>query len=291
MDLTPLLTNQRIQNLLSAKIVEALQLTLNLSSNEITYSVLNKPAVTMMGLAHIRLQFSKGSQAIVLGTSDKNTFLKIKEHADCQKITEELSKALGLGVESELAANSTSLELKKINYANEELNVLYKRFESNYFLQFKVGTENPLIFEIPILSNIFLTNYMQNELGYGENARILIVDDSKMNRLVLKNFLIALGFHYIDEAGDGRDGISKIYKSLTKFDLVIADWHMPELTGLEMLKEVRSHSECKNTPFILATSEQKKEEVIEALKHKVSGYLIKPYKLDLLIKALKNSNK
>jgi two-component system chemotaxis response regulator CheY len=244
-----------------------------------------------MGLAHIRMQFTKGSQVILIGSSDKNTYQQIKENPDCQKITMALGQVLKEGIETEFAATTGSLDLKKIFVASEELNALYKKYESDSFIRLSIGEEKPLIFEIPITCRSYNNSYAYSELGFQETARCLVVDDSKMNRMVLRNFLNALGFNQVEEAFDGKDGLSKIYKSLNKIDLVIADWHMPEMTGVEMLKSVRGNVENRATPFILATSEQKKEEIVEALKYKVSGYLIKPYNLEQLIKAIKNSSK
>jgi two-component system chemotaxis response regulator CheY len=291
MDLLPLLTNQRVQSLVAHKLLESISNSLKLQSPTITKTLVEKSSGLIMGLAHIRLQFSKGSQVILIGTSDKNTYQRIKESPDCQAITLGLGQVLKEGIEAEFAASTGSMDLKKILVAQEELNTLYKKYESDVFLRFSIGSENPLIFEIPITCRSYQNSYSYSELGYQESARVLVVDDSKMNRMVLKNYLNALGFNQVEEGFDGKDGLNKIYKSLNKFDLVIADWHMPEMTGLEMLKSVRGNMENRATPFILATSEQKKEEIVEALKYKVSGYVIKPYSLEQLIKAIKNSSK
>jgi two-component system chemotaxis response regulator CheY len=291
MDLTPILSGQRVISLISKKLLDVITSSLEINNPKISVSILDKSSGTIMGLAHIRFQFSKGSQVVLIGTSDKNTYQLIKDHPECQKITKSIGKALIEGIESEFAATTGGTDLKKILVANEELNALYKKYDSIHYIRVRIGEENPLIFEIPINCGAYRSNYSYSELGYSENARILVVDDSKLNRMVLRDFLNALGFNQVDEATDGKDGLNKIFKSLVKYDLVLADWHMPEMTGLEMLKAVRTNAETRETPFILATSEQKKEEIVESLKLKVSGYLIKPYNLEQLLKAIKNSNK
>ncbi len=114
--------------------------------------------------------------------------------------------------------------------------------------------------------------------------KILVVDDSKV---ILKTLLIMLkkaGYSDIEEAGSVNDALFKIKKS--KIDLVISDWKMPDLTGVDLLKYLRNNSSTKNIPFIMATALSEKNKIMEALKLGVQGYLTKPISFNILVNKL-----
>jgi two-component system, chemotaxis family, chemotaxis protein CheY len=125
---------------------------------------------------------------------------------------------------------------------------------------------------------------------FGKDTKILIIDDMvTMRKLVSKN-LTQLGFAKITEAGDGALGwieIEKANKAGTPFQLVISDWNMPNLTGIDLLKKVRTTSSIKNIPFILLTAESEKGQIEVAAKLNVSAYLVKPFKPQELADKLK----
>ena len=292
MDLSTLLGNQRIQQTIGSNIGKALLSHQLISTADFTVSVIPSKATLMMGVSFIRLNFLKGSQMIFLGSSEKNSYALIKEFSQLQKFSEDLAAGIKEAVEQEVIAITGAAEFKGTFVGKEELLGVYKKCESSHFLRFQFGTgEKAVELCLPLTANIYQSTFILEQLGFAEMSKILIVDDSKMNRLVLKTYLNALGFNQVDEAHDGKVGLNKIMQSLKKYNLVIADWHMPEMNGIDVLRDVRANLDTKNTPFILATSEQKKEEIIEAVKLKVSGYLIKPYALDTLVKALKNCTK
>ncbi|MBL7671299.1 MAG: response regulator [Bdellovibrionaceae bacterium] len=118
------------------------------------------------------------------------------------------------------------------------------------------------------------------------NIRVLIVDDSATTRKITRKYLTDLGFTKIDEAGDGALGWSKIIGSHPPYSLVICDWHMPRISGLELLKNVRTTNDTKSLSFVMVTGEQNKEEVLKALKMGASGYIVKPFEPDILKKTL-----
>ncbi len=107
------------------------------------------------------------------------------------------------------------------------------------------------------------------------SMKILIVDDFATMRRILKNILKQLGFTNITEADDGTTALEELEK--IKFDMIISDWNMPKMTGLDFLKTVRSKDEFKHIPFLMVTAEAQKQNVIEAVKAGVSNYVVKPF--------------
>ncbi len=105
--------------------------------------------------------------------------------------------------------------------------------------------------------------------------KILVVDDFSTMRRIVKNILRQLGYENIVEADDGTSAW-EILRS-EKIDFIISDWNMPQMSGIELLKNVRNSEEWKNLPFLMVTAEGQKENVIEAVKHKVNNYIVKPF--------------
>lgn len=111
------------------------------------------------------------------------------------------------------------------------------------------------------------------------NTRILIVDDMASLRDLLKAYLRRLGYKHVSEAVDGRDAYQTMIASKAAgnaFELVISDWNMPNMSGIELLKLVRAIPEWKNLPFLILTTENEKEKVMEAVMAGVSNYIVKP---------------
>ena len=107
------------------------------------------------------------------------------------------------------------------------------------------------------------------------SIRILIVDDFATMRRILKNILKQLGFKNILEADDGTTALEVLEKQ--EIDLIISDWNMPKMTGLELLKSVRVSEKYKRAPFLMVTAEAQKQNVIEAVQAGVSNYVVKPF--------------
>jgi len=104
--------------------------------------------------------------------------------------------------------------------------------------------------------------------------KILVVDDSSTMRRIIKNTLHRLGFSDILEAADGLEACEQ-YAENEDIDLIITDWNMPNMNGLEFVKKVRA--EDQDTPIIMVTTEGGKKEVITALKAGVNNYIVKPF--------------
>jgi len=109
---------------------------------------------------------------------------------------------------------------------------------------------------------------------------VLIVDDYATMLRIIKNLLKQVGFTNVDEATDGGQALQMM--RLKKYGLVISDWNMQPMTGIELLREVRKDDELKPTPFIMITAESKTENVVEAKSSGVSNYIVKPFSSDIL---------
>ena len=107
------------------------------------------------------------------------------------------------------------------------------------------------------------------------NIPILIVDDYKTMLKIIRNLLKQLGFSNVDEATDGSVALRKIHNK--NYGLVISDWNMEPMSGLQLLKEVRLDAKLKGLPFIMVTAESKTENVIAAKESGVNGYIVKPF--------------
>ncbi len=112
------------------------------------------------------------------------------------------------------------------------------------------------------------------------SMKILVVDDFSTMRRIIKNILKQIGFTDIDEAENGQVALSKLNDN--DYDLVVSDWNMPEMTGIELLKAVRATEAIKDIPFLMVTAEAKKENVVEAVKAGVNNYIVKPFTAEIL---------
>ncbi|HEC67850.1 MAG TPA: response regulator [Candidatus Desulfofervidus auxilii] len=114
--------------------------------------------------------------------------------------------------------------------------------------------------------------------------RILVVDDFASMRKIIKGLLKQIGFQNIEEADDGSTALEKL--KIREFDLIICDWNMPKVPGIEVLKAVRNDPRLKDLPFLMVTAEAKKDYIIEAVKAGVTQYIVKPFTAETLRKKL-----
>jgi two-component system, chemotaxis family, chemotaxis protein CheY len=118
---------------------------------------------------------------------------------------------------------------------------------------------------------------------YAPETKILVIDDMKTMRMVMKKCLKELGFTNLAEADDGETAwplIDQEASAGTPFQLILSDWNMPKLSGLDLLKKIRKDERVKAVPFLLITAESDKGQVMEAIKAGVSNYLVKPFTAD-----------
>lgn len=109
---------------------------------------------------------------------------------------------------------------------------------------------------------------------------VLIVDDYKTMLRIIRNLLKQIDFNNVEEATDGVDALAKMRSN--NFGLVISDWNMAPMTGLQLLQEVRADTRLKQTPFIMITAESKTENVVAAKQAGVSNYIVKPFNAETL---------
>jgi len=107
------------------------------------------------------------------------------------------------------------------------------------------------------------------------NMRFLVVDDFSTMRRIVRNLLKELGFSNVDEAEDGVDALGKLRGG--KYQFVISDWNMPNMTGIDLLRNIRADAALKGLPVLMVTAEAKKENIIAAAQAGASGYVVKPF--------------
>ena len=107
------------------------------------------------------------------------------------------------------------------------------------------------------------------------SINVLIVDDYKTMLRIIRNLLKQIEFNNVEEATDGADAMVKLRTG--NFGLVISDWNMAPMSGLQLLQEMRADIRLKSTPFIMVTAESKTENVVAARQAGVSSYIVKPF--------------
>ena len=105
--------------------------------------------------------------------------------------------------------------------------------------------------------------------------KILVVDDFSTMRRIVKNILKQIGYSDIEEAEDGNIALARLRQG--GFGLVVSDWNMPNMTGLDLLKAIRADNVLNNMPVLMVTAEAKKENVVDAIQAGVNNYVVKPF--------------
>ncbi len=117
-------------------------------------------------------------------------------------------------------------------------------------------------------------------MAVNKEMAILVVDDYKTMLRIIRNLLKQLDFSNVDEATDGAEALQKLRDK--DYGLVISDWNMEPMTGLQLVREVRSDKKLKTLPFIMVTAESKTENVVAAKEAGVSNYIVKPFNAETL---------
>lgn len=120
-------------------------------------------------------------------------------------------------------------------------------------------------------------------------TKVLVVDDMLTMRKIVTKILREIGFTEIDSAADGKEAWEK--SQTGNYGLIISDWNMPNVTGLEFLKKIRSDVKLSKTPFILVTAEAESHQVSEAITSGVDQYVVKPFSKDSLTLKLESAHK
>ena len=111
------------------------------------------------------------------------------------------------------------------------------------------------------------------------NIKILIVDDMERMRSLVKEQIRALGYSNFHEAENGEKAIQMLIKDYdsSPFGLILSDWNMPVMTGIDFLKALRSKEQFRTLPFLMVTAEADRESVLAAIKAGASNYIVKPF--------------
>jgi len=110
-----------------------------------------------------------------------------------------------------------------------------------------------------------------------KDMRILVVDDFSTMRRIVRNLLIDLGVRpkSIQEADDGNNAMAILRN--VRFDLVITDWNMPNMSGIDLLRSIREWDKTKTLPVLMVTAENNREQIIAAAQAGVNGFVVKPF--------------
>jgi len=117
-------------------------------------------------------------------------------------------------------------------------------------------------------------------MSIDRSINVLIVDDYKTMLRIIRNLLKQINFNNVEEASDGGEALQKLRAG--QFGLVISDWNMEPMTGLQLLQEVRQDVRLKPLPFIMVTAESKAENIVAAKQAGVSNYIVKPFNAETL---------
>jgi len=117
---------------------------------------------------------------------------------------------------------------------------------------------------------------------FPNTTKVLVVDDFKTMRRLVVGALATLGLTKVTEADDGATAwpiIQEAAKAGEPFQLIVSDWNMPQMQGIQLLKNVRAHADAKvkGVPFVLVTAEAEQKNIVEALQVGVSNYIVKPF--------------
>jgi two-component system, chemotaxis family, chemotaxis protein CheY len=117
-------------------------------------------------------------------------------------------------------------------------------------------------------------------MAVDKSTPILVVDDYRTMVRIVRNLLHQLGFQDVDDANDGASALAKL--RARRFGLVISDWAMEPMSGLELLEAVRADPELKTLPFIIITAENRSDRIARAEQAGADGYIVKPFNAEAL---------
>jgi len=132
---------------------------------------------------------------------------------------------------------------------------------------------------------------VEGDSMFDPTTKVLVVDDMMTMRKIVVKACKDIGFSDIVEAADGQKAWEALQAATSPIGLVISDWNMPNCTGLDLLKRVRSDGRYKTLPFVLLTAESEGHQVAEAVKSGVDNYIVKPFTPELLQRKLEETHK
>lgn len=126
-------------------------------------------------------------------------------------------------------------------------------------------------------------------MGNECHLRVLIVDDSRAIRMILRRALSELGYTAC-EAGNGREALGVLEQEGARLSLMLVDWNMPEMSGLDLVKAVRSHHRYAGVPIVMVTTETEIDHISQALEAGANEYVMKPFTKEVLEDKLRSMN-
>jgi two-component system, chemotaxis family, chemotaxis protein CheY len=117
-------------------------------------------------------------------------------------------------------------------------------------------------------------------MSLNKNMRVFIVDDYTTMLRIMRNLLRQLDLNNVEEANDGENAFHMMQK--VPPDLIISDWNMAPVSGIDLLRRVRADAKLRHIPFIMVTAESKTDNVVTAKQAGVSNYIVKPFNADTL---------
>jgi two-component system chemotaxis response regulator CheY len=115
-----------------------------------------------------------------------------------------------------------------------------------------------------------------------KESTILIVDDMKMARFLIIRGITEMGYTNYKEANDGEEAWKLLNDESVKYGMILSDWNMPKMNGLDFLHKVRAENKFKNIPFIMVTAEAETEQISQAISGGATDYMVKPFATDML---------
>ena len=117
-------------------------------------------------------------------------------------------------------------------------------------------------------------------------SKVMVVDDSRTIRIILTKMLTELGFE-VCPAGDGKEALEVVGREQGSFSAIMADWNMPEMNGLELVKHLRSDPRLSAVPIMMITTETETRQVMAALEAGANEYVMKPFSRDIIADKLR----
>jgi two-component system chemotaxis response regulator CheY len=258
------------------------------------------PGASVTSLALLRFMAGKNSSLFALGYSNAD-FIRIWKElfsppapdagAAPKKAEVELMKSFYQFLNLELKAQGVAIDSKTAIILEGGNMGGWSQIAAEQCIVMPIGTpQGDLMFELPLFDLQYSSTMTETLYGFKENARIMVVDDSMVSRKTSRNYLAMAGYFNVDETPDGQQAFAKVFGSRPAYELVVADWHMPLMSGFELLKKLRAVEDFKKLPIILVTGEKNKEEVVSAIKEGVSSYLVKPVAVEDFFKSLKKAS-
>lgn len=203
-----------------------------------------------------------------------------------------LIEVLIQGLEAELASKGLRLEKKDFLHFTSQTIGYWSKVPAQNLIRFPFTTpKGEINFEIPLYDQNYSEQITLHTGGFPKNARILVADHFSTARNILRMALGYAGYLNVVECKDGLEAYNKVIMSNPRFDLILSDWEMPNMSGFEMLKKIRAETEksIKEIPLILVTGEKSKDDVLNSVRAGVSGYVVKPCSSLVLFKAMKKA--